>query len=60
MRTDVVHDGTTHSCKVSWWNGWARSLCGETFPPGKFREKLFRGDVTCPDCKDVEKAGKKL
>ncbi|MBA8824332.1 hypothetical protein FHX42_001679 [Saccharopolyspora lacisalsi] len=32
MPTDVVHDGTTHICKASWWDGQDRSLCGETFP----------------------------
>lgn len=60
MRAEVVHDGTTHSGKVSQWNGQARSLCGRTFAPGKFKETWFRGGVSCRDCKDAKKAGKKI
>lgn len=58
MRAEVIYDGTTHSGDVSLWNGRAHSLCGKSFEPGKFKERWFRGSVSCRDCKDAKKAGK--
>ncbi|CAM02138.1 hypothetical protein A8924_3252 [Saccharopolyspora erythraea NRRL 2338] len=59
MRTELVHEGTIHSGRVSLWDGRASSLCGKKFGPGTFREPFIFGGVTCGDCKTAKKIGQR-
>ena len=55
-----MHEGITHSARVSLWDRHADVLCGKTLAAGTYREKFLYGSLTCADCKSAKKAGKKL
>ena len=58
MAIEVVHNGTVHSARVSFWDGRGRLLCGRTLSPGSFHARTFPGSLTCSDCKKARHAGK--
>lgn len=53
-------DEITHKLwKRSWWDGSVTGWCGQTFPPGHYRENWFGGGTTCPGCIAAWKARKR-
>ena len=52
--------GIRHHGKDYWWDGRAVSLCEKSFPHKTYKEPLVYSGVTCAECKDAKRQGKRI